>query len=32
LLVWMDVSIRRMERRDRSPSAVGPSQALYAAE
>ena len=32
LLVWMDVSIRRMERRDRSPSAVGASQALYAAE
>jgi MFS transporter, NNP family, nitrate/nitrite transporter len=32
LLVWMDVSIRRMERRDRSASATVPSQALYAAE
>ena len=32
LVVWMEVSIRRMERRDRSPSAVGPAQALYAAE
>ena len=32
LLVWMDVSIRRMERRDRSPSAAAPGEALYAAE
>ena len=33
LLVWMDVAIRRMERRDRSPSASLPAQAFsYAAE
>jgi len=32
LLVWMDVSIRRMERNDRPASASVPGQALYPAE
>lgn len=32
LVVWMDVSIRRMEREVRAPSAPVPAQALYAAE
>jgi len=32
LLVWMDVSVRRMQRRDLPSQATAPSQALYAGE
>ena len=32
LIVWMDITVRRMERWDRSASASEPGQALYAAE